>query len=147
MTTPAALAQHLDAEACYRVVASRDRRFDGVFCTAVRSTGIYCRPSCPARTPGRGGVAFYPTAAAAQAAGYRACKRCLPDAVPGSPAWDAVHQGIFRNHRARRLSPEEVPANLPPLPPAPRGPFPSWRATSHPASRSWRRASPTCGGC
>jgi len=88
MTTPAALAQHLDAEACYRVVASRDRRFDGVFCTAVRSTGIYCRPSCPARTPGRGGVAFYPTAAAAQAAGYRACKRCLPDAVPGSPAWD-----------------------------------------------------------
>ena len=78
----------LDPAACYRVVQGRDRRFDGVFYTAVRTTGIYCRPSCPARTPALGNVTFHPTAAAAQAAGYRACKRCLPDATPGSPAWD-----------------------------------------------------------
>lgn len=80
----------LDPESCYRAVKSRDRRFDGVFYTAVRSTGIYCRPSCPARTPAFGGVTFHPTAAAAQAAGYRACKRCLPDATPGSPDWDVA---------------------------------------------------------
>ena len=77
-----------DAEACYRAVKSRDRRFDGVFYTAVRSTGIYCRPSCPAITPHRKNVTFYRTAAAAQGAGFRACKRCLPDATPGSPDWD-----------------------------------------------------------
>lgn len=80
---------HHDREACYRAVKSRDRRFDGVFVTAVHTTGIYCRPSCPARTPGFANVSFFPTAAAAQAAGFRACKRCLPDATPGSPDWDA----------------------------------------------------------
>jgi AraC family transcriptional regulator, regulatory protein of adaptative response / DNA-3-methyladenine glycosylase II len=80
----------LDAESCYRAVKSRDRRFDGVFYTAVRTTGIYCRPSCPARTPAFGNVTFHPTAAAAQAAGFRACKRCLPDATPGSPDWDVA---------------------------------------------------------
>jgi AraC family transcriptional regulator of adaptative response / DNA-3-methyladenine glycosylase II len=78
----------LDSVACYRAVASRDPRFDGVFYTAVRTTGIYCRPSCPARTPKPGNVTFHRTAAAAQAAGYRACKRCLPGAAPGSPEWD-----------------------------------------------------------
>jgi AraC family transcriptional regulator of adaptative response / DNA-3-methyladenine glycosylase II len=78
-----------DAERCYRVVASRDARFDGQFITAVRTTGIYCRPSCPAVTPKAANVRFYPTSAAAQAAGYRACRRCLPDAVPGSPEWNA----------------------------------------------------------
>ncbi len=77
-----------DAATCYRAVASRDRRFDGVFYTAVATTGIYCRPSCPARTPDRANVTFFPTAAGAQAAGYRACKRCIPDATPGSPDWD-----------------------------------------------------------
>jgi len=77
-----------DTEACYRAVKSRDRRFDGVFYTAVSSTGIYCRPSCPAITPKLANVTFYPSAAAAQQAGYRACKRCLPDATPGSPEWD-----------------------------------------------------------
>lgn len=81
---------HLDTEACYRVVRSRDRRFDGVFYTAVRTTGIYCRPSCPARTPAAANVTFHPTAASAHAAGYRACKRCLPDATPGSPEWDVA---------------------------------------------------------
>lgn len=79
-----------DTEACYRAVKSRDRRFDGVFYTAVTSTGIYCRPSCPAITPQRRNVRFYRTAAAAQAAGFRACKRCLPDATPGSPDWDVA---------------------------------------------------------
>lgn len=77
-----------DAATCYKAVSSRDRRFDGVFYTAVATTGIYCRPSCPARTPAQVNVSFYPTAAAAQAAGYRACKRCIPDATPGSPQWD-----------------------------------------------------------
>jgi AraC family transcriptional regulator of adaptative response / DNA-3-methyladenine glycosylase II len=80
----------LDPESCYRAVKSRDRRFDGVFFTAVRTTGIYCRPSCPARTPAFANVTFHPTAAAAQSAGYRACKRCLPDATPGSPDWDVA---------------------------------------------------------
>ena len=82
--------RRLDSEACYRAVSSRDRRFDGVFYTAVRTTGIYCRPSCPARTPAARNVEFHPTAAAAQAAGFRACKRCLPDATPGSPEWDVA---------------------------------------------------------
>ena len=79
---------YLDTEACYRAVKSKDRRFDGVFYIAVRTTGIYCRPSCPAITPKLENVSFHPSAAAAQLAGYRACKRCLPDATPGSPDWD-----------------------------------------------------------
>jgi AraC family transcriptional regulator of adaptative response / DNA-3-methyladenine glycosylase II len=78
----------LDAEARYRVVKSRDRRFDGVFFLGVRTTGIYCRPSCPARTPNRENVVFFPSAAAAQTGGFRACRRCIPDATPGSPDWD-----------------------------------------------------------
>lgn len=78
-----------DFDRCYRAVQSRDARFDGWFITAVRSTGIYCRPSCPAITPKRANVSFYPSAAAAQSAGYRACKRCRPDASPGSPEWNA----------------------------------------------------------
>ncbi len=77
-------------DACYRAVQGRDRRFDGVFYTAVRTTGIYCRPSCPAITPKPGNVTFYRTAAGAQGAGYRACRRCLPDATPGSPEWDVA---------------------------------------------------------
>jgi AraC family transcriptional regulator of adaptative response / DNA-3-methyladenine glycosylase II len=79
-----------DTESCYRAVKTRDRRFDGVFYTAVGSTGIYCRPSCPAITPHKRNVTFYRTAAAAQQGGYRACKRCRPDATPGSPAWDVA---------------------------------------------------------
>lgn len=69
-------------------MSSRDARFDGQFITGVHSTGIYCRPSCPAVTPMAKNVSFYLTAAAAHEAGLRACKRCLPDAVPGSPHWD-----------------------------------------------------------
>ena len=79
----------LDADRLWQVVEAGDPRFDGwVFC-GVTSTGIYCRPSCPARTPKRQNVRFYSTAAAAQAAGFRACKRCRPDATPGSPEWDS----------------------------------------------------------
>lgn len=72
----------------YRAMSARDARFDGQFITGVHSTGIYCRPSCPAVTPKPGNVTFYLTAAAAHEAGLRACKRCLPDAVPGSPEWN-----------------------------------------------------------
>src|SRR3954447_14900000 len=97
--TPTTVPMHLDAESCYRAVKSRDRRFDGVFYTAVRTTGIYCRPSCPARTPAFHNVTFHPTAAAAQAAGFRACKRCLPDATPGSPDWDVAADAAGRAMR------------------------------------------------
>jgi AraC family transcriptional regulator, regulatory protein of adaptative response / DNA-3-methyladenine glycosylase II len=72
----------------YRAVDSRDARFDGWFVTGVTSTGIYCRPSCPAMTPKRANVRFLPSAAAAQRAGFRACLRCRPDAAPGSPDWN-----------------------------------------------------------
>jgi AraC family transcriptional regulator of adaptative response / DNA-3-methyladenine glycosylase II len=78
----------LDFEWCYRAVDSRDARFDGWFVTCVTSTGIYCRPSCPAMTPKRSNVRFLPSAAAAQRAGFRACLRCRPDAAPGSPQWN-----------------------------------------------------------
>ncbi|MET3806719.1 AraC family transcriptional regulator of adaptative response / DNA-3-methyladenine glycosylase II [Nakamurella sp. UYEF19] len=77
-----------DLDAAYRAVQTRDARFDGQFFTAVKTTGIYCRPACPARTPLQRNVDFYPTSAAAQAAGFRACRRCLPDAAPGSPEWN-----------------------------------------------------------
>ena len=72
----------------YRAMSARDARFDGQFITGVHSTGIYCRPSCPAVSPKPTNVTFYLTAAAAHEAGLRACKRCLPDAVPGSPEWN-----------------------------------------------------------
>ena len=77
-----------DFERCYRFMRSRDPRYDGFFFVGVTSTGIYCRPSCPARTPQRRNVRLFATAAAAQTAGFRACKRCEPDAAPGSPAWN-----------------------------------------------------------
>ena len=76
-----------DFERCYRFMQSRDPRYDGFFVVAVTSTGVYCRPSCPARLPSRRNVRLLPSAAAAQEEGFRACKRCDPDAAPGSPAW------------------------------------------------------------
>src|ERR1700689_336712 len=88
-----------DFEGCYRAVLSRDPRFDGWFFTAVTSTGIYCRPSCPAMTPKAANVRFYPTAAAAQAAGVRACMRCRPDASPGSPEWNQRADVVARAMR------------------------------------------------
>jgi len=86
----------LDFERCYRAVDSRDGRFDGMFVTAVTSTRIYCRPSCPAITPKRENVRFLPSAAAAQRAGFRACLRCRPDAAPGSPEWDVRADTVAR---------------------------------------------------
>ena len=77
-----------DDERRYQAAVSKDPRFDGVFFIAVTSTGIYCRPSCPAITPKRANMRFYRSAAAAQEAGFRACKRCRPDASPGSPEWN-----------------------------------------------------------
>ena len=88
-----------DFEVCYRALGARDRRFDGWFFTAVSSTGIYCRPSCPARTPKREHVRFHPSAAACQQAGFRACKRCRPDAAPGSPEWNARGDVVARAMR------------------------------------------------
>ncbi|SNT17516.1 AraC family transcriptional regulator, regulatory protein of adaptative response / DNA-3-methyladenine glycosylase II [Asanoa hainanensis] len=89
----------LEFERCYRAVDSRDQRFDGWFYTAVTSTGIYCKPSCPAITPKRANVRFYPSAAAAQRAGFRACRRCRPDAAPGSPEWDVRADTVGRAMR------------------------------------------------
>ena len=89
----------IDEERCYRAVCSRDGRFDGAFFTAVLTTGIYCRPSCPATTPKRANVRFYTTAAAAQEAGFRACKRCRPDAAPGSPEWNGRGDTVARAMR------------------------------------------------
>lgn len=89
----------LDPNDCFRAVRSRDARFDGRFVTAVTTTGIYCRPSCPAVTPKRRNVSFYATAAAAQQRGFRACKRCRPDATPGSPDWDVRGDAVARAMR------------------------------------------------
>ncbi|MET0325050.1 MAG: AlkA N-terminal domain-containing protein [Ilumatobacteraceae bacterium] len=89
----------LDHARCYRAVRSRDRRFDGQFVSAVATTGIYCRPSCPAVTPKPGNVDFLPTAAAAQQRGFRACKRCRPDATPGSPEWNVRGDVVARAMR------------------------------------------------
>ncbi len=90
-----------DDERCYRAVASRDGRFDGWFVVGVTSTGIYCRPSCPAPVrPKRDNCRFFPTAAAAQGARFRACKRCRPDAIPGSPQWDLRSDLVGRAMRA-----------------------------------------------
>ena len=83
----------------YRAIQSKDARFDGWFFTAVKSTGIYCRPSCPVRPPMAKNVVFYPTAAAAQLAGFRACKRCRPDAAPGSPEWNVRGDLVARAMR------------------------------------------------
>ena len=72
----------LDHDACYRALVHRDARFDGRFFTGVKTTGIYCRPVCPARTPLSRNVVFFPTAAAAQEAGFRPCLRCRPETAP-----------------------------------------------------------------
>jgi AraC family transcriptional regulator, regulatory protein of adaptative response / DNA-3-methyladenine glycosylase II len=90
---------HEDFDRCYRAVQSKDSRFDGWFVTAVLTTRIYCRPSCPVRPPFARNVRFFPTAAAAQRAGFRACKRCRPDASPGSPEWDVRGDVVARAMR------------------------------------------------
>ena len=91
-----------EPDRCYEAAKSKDARFDGVFFCAVTSTGIYCRPSCPARTPKRENMRFYPSAAAAQRAGFRACLRCRPDATPGSPEWNVRADVVARAMRLIR---------------------------------------------
>ena len=91
-----------DPERCYEAAKSKDARFDGWFFCGVTSTGIYCRPSCPARTPKRENMRFYATAAAAQQAGFRACLRCRPDATPGSPEWNNRADVVARAMRLIR---------------------------------------------
>ncbi|MGY3204981.1 DNA-3-methyladenine glycosylase 2 family protein [Streptomyces sp. TE5632] len=89
----------MDEDSRYEAVRSRDGRFDGAFFFAVGTTGIYCRPSCPAVTPKRRNVRFFATAAAAQGAGFRACRRCRPDAVPGSAEWNVRADVVGRAMR------------------------------------------------
>ena len=89
----------LEPDTCYRAVKSRDARFDGRFFTAVKSTGIFCRPVCPATTPKQKNCRFMPSAAAAMAAGFRPCLRCRPEAAPGSPAWKGVTSTVARAMR------------------------------------------------
>jgi AraC family transcriptional regulator of adaptative response / DNA-3-methyladenine glycosylase II len=88
-----------DSDRVWQAIEAREARFDGwVFC-GVKTTGIYCRPSCPARTPKRENVRLFASAAAAQSAGFRACKRCRPDATPGSPEWDVRSDLVGRAMR------------------------------------------------
>ncbi len=90
---------HSDVERCVRAVQSKDARFDGWFFIAVVTTRIYCRPSCPVVPPKVSNMRFYPSAAAAQQAGFRACKRCRPDASPGSPEWNQRADVVARAMR------------------------------------------------
>ncbi|MCX5155901.1 AlkA N-terminal domain-containing protein [Streptomyces sp. NPDC054949] len=90
---------YTDTDRCVRAVQSKDARFDGWFFTAVLTTRIYCRPSCPAVPPKVGNMSFLPSAAACQQAGFRACKRCRPDTSPGSPEWNARADAVARAMR------------------------------------------------
>lgn len=103
----------LTPAACYRAIASKDARFDGRFFTGVVTTGVYCRPVCPARVPRRENVRFFPSAAAAEAAGFRPCLRCRPEASPGTPAWLGTSVTVARALRqidAGALDQDDVPA-------------------------------------
>jgi AraC family transcriptional regulator of adaptative response/methylated-DNA-[protein]-cysteine methyltransferase len=90
----------LDVRQCERARVQRDHRYDGRFFSGVRTTGIYCRPVCPVRPAQGRNITFYPTAAAAEAAGYRPCLRCRPETAPFSPAWQGSRATV---HRAMRL--------------------------------------------
>jgi len=87
---------HLDRDVCDRARLARDPRFDGLFFIGVKSTGIYCRPVCPARPPRPENIVYYPTAAAAAAAGLRPCLRCRPETAPGTPAWNGTSASVSR---------------------------------------------------
>jgi AraC family transcriptional regulator of adaptative response / DNA-3-methyladenine glycosylase II len=102
------LHMELDSRACYRALSTRDPRFDGRFFTGVRTTGVYCRPVCPARTPRPENVRFFPCAAAAEAAGFRACRRCRPETSPGTPAWLGTSATVSR--ALRLISQGEIDA-------------------------------------
>jgi len=86
----------LDPDICYRASVSRDPRFDGRFFMGVTSTGIYCRPICPARQPRRANCRYFRHAAAAEIAGFRPCLRCRPESAPGTPAWSGSHATVSR---------------------------------------------------
>ena len=86
----------LDPDACYRAIATRDARFDGRLFIAVKTTGVYCRPICPARTPKRENLVFYPSAAAAQEAGFRPCLRCRPETAPDLGVWRGTSNTVSR---------------------------------------------------
>lgn len=105
----------LDADSCYQALRARDRRFDGVFFVGVKTTGVYCRPICPARLPGRDRCEFFPAAALAEQAGYRACLRCRPELAPGDAAVDArsrlaraaatrIEAGYLNDHSLEELA-------------------------------------------
>ena len=89
----------MNDEVRYRAVQSRDSRFDGKFFTAVVTTGVYCRPICPAKTPLRRNVRFFSCAAAAEEAGFRPCKRCRPESAPGTPVWNGTESSVARGVR------------------------------------------------
>lgn len=89
----------IDDDICYRAIRTRDRRFDGGFFTGVRTTGVFCRPVCPAPTPKRENCTFFPTAATAHAAGFRPCLRCRPESAPGTPAWTGTSATVSRAMR------------------------------------------------
>jgi AraC family transcriptional regulator of adaptative response/methylated-DNA-[protein]-cysteine methyltransferase len=98
-SNPQTLSSQLDWTICDRARLGRDRAFDGVFFSGVRSTRIYCRPVCPVRPARSENVTFYPTAAAAERAGFRPCLRCRPEAAPGSPAWAGTAATVARGMR------------------------------------------------
>ena len=84
----------LDPDVCYRALVARDARFDGLFFVGVKTTGIYCRPVCRARTPGRDRCLFFKTAAQAEEAGFRSCFRCRPELAPGAAPVDALSRVV-----------------------------------------------------
>ena len=93
------LPRELDWQTCDRARLARDRAYDGLFFTGVRSTRIYCRPVCPVRPAQSKNVSFFPTAAAAERAGFRPCLRCRPETAPGSPAWIGTATTVARGMR------------------------------------------------
>ena len=93
------LPSDLDRETCDRARLARDRAFDGLFFTGVRTTRVYCRPVCPVRPARSQNVVFYPSAAAAERAGFRPCLRCRPETAPGSPAWSGTATTVARGIR------------------------------------------------
>jgi AraC family transcriptional regulator, regulatory protein of adaptative response / methylated-DNA-[protein]-cysteine methyltransferase len=93
------LPSGLDRETCDRARVARDRAFDGLFFTGVRTTRVYCRPVCPVRPARSQNVVFFPSAAAAERAGFRPCLRCRPETAPGSPAWSGTATTVAREMR------------------------------------------------
>ena len=105
---------HVSPDLCFAASRSRDPRFDGRFFIAVKTTGIYCRPVCPARAPLRQNVVYYASAAAAEAAGFRPCKRCRPETSPGTPAWSGTSATVSRALRMieENLTLDDLPKRL-----------------------------------